>query len=432
VKYRFCPRVWPPLTAVLIVLLVAGVGRAETWPRFRGPNGSGISTARAMPSTWTADHYLWRIELPGVGFSSPVVWDDRVYVTSGDEKDGTQIVRSVDARSGETVWQRRFAADAYKKHHLNSYATSTPALDAERIYVTWGGPKGSTIVALDRRTGRELWRHEMGPFVAMHNFGASPMVVDDLVIVLNDQDKHHMLVALNGATGEVKWKTEEDTKADATYATPCVFRPTGAACQLIVGRTQGGVTSLDPRSGKLNWNLNVFEFRSIGSPITDGDRLVAICGSDQGGQRASVIRPGVPEKGIPAEILHDVQKNLPYVPTPLAHDGLLYLWADTGKVKCVELDGGKELWKGRLRGKFYGSPILAAGKLFCLSDKGKTVVLAAGREYELLGQTDLEEKTMSTPAVADGVMYLRTYSHLMALPGDRETVKEARLTGQEP
>ena len=117
------------------------------------------------------------------------------------------------------------SADAYKKHRLNSYATSTPALDAANIYVTWGGPKGSTVVALDRATGKLKWRYEMGPYVAMHNFAASPMVVEDVLVVLNDQDKHRMLVALDCATGKEKWKSEEDTEADATYATPCSFRP---------------------------------------------------------------------------------------------------------------------------------------------------------------------------------------------------------------
>ncbi|MBN1588707.1 MAG: PQQ-binding-like beta-propeller repeat protein [Pirellulales bacterium] len=412
-----CFHVWSVILTGLLFLSSSGLLPAETWPRFRGPNGSGIGTARAMPTTWTDEDYLWRIELPGKGFSSPVVWDDRVYVTSGLEDDGTQVIRSIDTRSGQLVWEQRFPADAYKKHRLNSYATSTPTLDARGVYITWGGPKGSTVVALDRETGRQRWRYEMGPFVAMHNFGASPIVFEDLLIVLNDQDKHRMLIALDCATGELKWKSEENAETDATYATPCLFRPEGGACQLILGRTESGVTSLDPRSGSLNWRLDLFKFRSVGSPILSGDRIVAICGAGGGGQRAVAIRPGVPEKGVAPEVLYDVKKNLPYVPTPLIHDGLLFLWADSGKVKCVELATGEELWQERVKGKFYASPVLVAGRLYGLSDKGEMVVLAAGREYEMLGRIELGEKTMATPAVADGVMYLRTLSHLMALEG---------------
>lgn len=427
-------RLWP-LSAILLSVSFAGFCAAETWPRFRGSNGSGIGTARRMPATWNRDDYLWRVTLPAPGFSSPVVWNDRVYVTSGDEKDGTQIIQSLDARTGRTVWERRFAADPYKKHHLNSYATSTPALDADHIYVAWGGPKGSAVVALDRATGRDLWRYEMGPFVALHNFGASPMLVDNLVIVLADQDKHRRILALDSASGTLVWDKQEATPpipADVdpvlcqyvTYATPCVFRPAEAASQLIVGRTQVGVMSLDPRSGKQNWKLDLFEFRAVGSPITDGQRIVAICGSGGGGQKAAVIRPGVPEANTKPEVLYDVQKNLPYVPTPLIHDGLLYLWADSGKVKCVELATAKELWQGRIGGKFYASPVLADGKLYGVSDKGKVFVLAAGRRYKLLGKVDLEEKTMATPAVADGVIYFRTLAHLMALPGKQESISD--------
>jgi outer membrane protein assembly factor BamB len=235
-----------------------------------------------------------------------------------------------------------------------------------------------------------------------------------------------MLVALDCATGKERWKSEEDAEADATYATPCSFQPPGTACQLIVGRTQAGVMSLDPRTGGENWKLDLlFKYRLIGSPIMDGDRLVATCGSGGGGIRLAVIRAGVPERDIKPEVLYDVQKNLPYVPTPLIHDGLLFLWADSGKVKCVELATGEELWKGRLRGKFFSSPVLADGKLYGLSYKGKAFVLAAGRQYELLGEVDLEEKTMATPAVADGVMYLRTLTHLMALPGGQQDEAES-------
>lgn len=419
-NYPWLLRARLPLAVVVFALVLSLIrfAQAETWPRFRGPNGSGVATARTMKTTWTNDDYRWRIELPGMGFSSPVVWDDRVYVTSGDEKEGTQIVQSIDARTGETVWERRFEADAYKKHRLNSYATSTPALDKDRIYVTWGGPKGSTVAALERRTGRELWRYDLGPFVALHNFGASPMVIDDVVVVLNDQDKRHTLVALDAVTGEEKWKTDEPIEADATYATPCCFQPADGSSQLIAVRTQRGVMSLDPRSGRQNWKLDLPDFRFVASPITDGQRLAAVCGASEGGQRLAVIRPGNPQTNTEPEVLRDVEKDLPYVPTPLIHDGLLYLWADSGRVKCIALADGKERWKGRLRGKFYGSPVLAAGKLYGISDKGKAFVLSAGPKYELLGEVDLDENSMSTPAVADGVMYLRTVTHLMALPGE--------------
>ena len=404
---------------VALVLSISAIStvRAESWARFRGPNGTGIATACKMPTTWNADSYAWRVQLPGAGFSSPVVWDDRVYITSGDEKKGTQIIQALDTKTGKPVWQRRFDADAYKKHRLNSYATSTPALDKKHIYITWGGPKGSMIVALDRKRGDEVWRHEMGPFVAMHNFGASPMVVDNLVVVMNDQDKHHMLLALDSSSGDVVWESKEETEAASTYATPCLYQSPDGVCQLIVGRTEAGVMSLNPRTGKKYWSLDLFKFRAVGSPVVADDRIVAICGSGGGGQRAVVIRPGVPEQKVEPKVLYDVEKNLPYVPTPLVHDKRLYLWADSGKVKCVRLDDGKELWQERLRGKFYSSPILVDGKLYCISDKGKMHILAAAPEYKSFGEVDLEEKTMATPAVADGVMYLRTLTHLMALPG---------------
>lgn len=409
------------LAAGLLIALFATASSAETWPRFRGPNGSGIGTAKEMPATWTEDDYLWRVDLPKMGFSSPVVWNDRVYVTSGLEDDGTQVVQSRDTRDGRLVWARRFEAEAFKKHRLNSYATSTPALDEKHIYVTWGGPGGSTAVALDRITGEDVWRYEMGPFVAMHQFGASPMLFDDLLIVLNDQDARRELLALNRDTGELVWRLEEETKVEeeatySTYATPCLFQPDQGPCQLIVGRSELGVSSYEPRTGKLNWQLELFKFRSVGSPILADGRVVAICGTSGVGRRAVAIRPGVVEKGIEPEVLYDVERYLPYVPTPLVHDNLLFLFADPGVISCVDVATGKELWHERVKkAKFYGSPVFAGGNIYCMTDGGEMIVLAAAREYKPLGRFELGEKTMSTPAVADGVMYLRTYSRLMAI-----------------
>ena len=166
----------------------------QQWPRFRGPNGAGESEAATIPVTWTAQDYKWRVTLPGTGHSSPVVWGNRVYVTSTHEDDATRIITCLDAADGKTVWEQSFPSKTHRKNAATSYASATPPVDAERIYLPWTTPEAYTVVALDRTSGKEVWRRDLGPFVAQHGFGASPILFDGKLIVPNDQDEKSFVV----------------------------------------------------------------------------------------------------------------------------------------------------------------------------------------------------------------------------------------------
>ena len=159
------------------------MAHAENWDRFRGPNGAGQSEAAGIPSEWTEADYLWKKSLPGVGHSSPVIWDGRLFVTSGDPDSGEQIVLAFDAKSGEPLWEKRFASHTYSMHSDNSYATSTPAVDADHLYVLWLDGDQVTLAALTH-DGSEVWRRQVGSLVEKHGFGTSPIVVGDTVCVV--------------------------------------------------------------------------------------------------------------------------------------------------------------------------------------------------------------------------------------------------------
>jgi outer membrane protein assembly factor BamB len=399
-----------------LALTCSGLALGQNWPRFRGPNGEGTSEATTIPVRWTTDDYNWRVKLPGIGYSSPVVWGDRVFVTCAEEEDATQITRCLRTSDGGLIWKRDFESTTHRKHNFNCYASSTPALDADHVYHTFATPEKYTVIALTQAQGREVWRRDLGPFTAQHGFGASPTLFDDLVIVPNDQDGESSIVALDRATGETRWTSERRTVKTA-YSTPCIYRHDAGPPQLILTDWAHGISSLDPRTGELNWEQAVFKNRVVGSPIVAAGLIFASCGTGGVGKQMFAVRPGNPATGAASEIAYEVKGWLPYVCTPVAYGDLVFAWFDRGMVTCLDAPTGEIVWRERIGGAYFGSPVRVADRLYCISREGEMVVLAAAREFQELARIDLEERSNSTPAVADGVMYLRTISHLMAIGG---------------
>jgi outer membrane protein assembly factor BamB len=403
----------------LSLCLLPRAADAQEWTRFRGPNGSGTSDATTIPAQWTAKDYRWNVALPGMGHSSPVVWGDRVFITSAIEKDATQIVLCLRTSDGSQVWRRDFPSATYKKNPSAAYASATPALDQERVYVAWATPKQYIVLALSQQDGSDVWRRDLGPFASEHGFGASPIVWKDLVIVANDQDKASFIAALDSKTGQPRWQAERRT-AKASFSTPCIYQPQAGKPQLILSSWAHGLSGLDPETGKLIWELPVFHNnRIVGSPIIAAGLIFAAAGVGGGGREMVAVRPGDPDRGVEAKVAYNVQGSLPYVPTPVAKGSLLFLWHDNGVVACIDAPSGKRLWQQRVGGNYFGSPVRVGERLYCISRSGEMVVLAAADRYQLLARIPLGEASHATPAVADGVMYLRTVSHLMALGGPR-------------
>jgi len=408
---RFCH------LAFLLTALWSLTAAAQEWPRFRGPNGAGQSDATTVPLSWRLEECLWRVELPGVGYSSPVVHGERVFVTSANEADGTRTIRCHSATTGELAWEKTYPSATYKKHKDCALASATPALDQERLYTTWVTPQEYLVLALDQATGEEKWRRDLGPFKFMHGYGGSPIVFEGLVIVPDDQEKGgaSSLVALAAATGALRWQVDRRTDR-AAYSTPCLYQPAGSPAQLIVASSAEGISSLDPATGKVNWQVALTDSeRVVFSPVVAGDLILAGCGSGGAGKRLIAVRPGDLAKETPGEEAYEVKGGLPYVPTPIAHQGLLVLWGDSGVVSCLDAATGEDHWRERVEGTFYGSPVRVGERLYCVSRQGKMVVLAAAKEFKQLAEFDLGEPSFATPAVANGVMFLRTHSHLMAV-----------------
>ena len=387
--------------------------QAQEWSRFRGPNGSGECEADGIPVTWGEKDFLWKVKLPGAGHASPVVWDNRVFITSTDD-DAGKFVSCFNVADGSDVWKRSFPGKVYQKNTLNSFAAATPALDKDHLYLAWTTPEEYTIVALDQQTGKDAWRRNLGPFTSQHGSGASPIVFGDILIVPNDQDGASSVIALDCTTGKTRWTTPRRT-TKASYSTPIIYSGQTGAAELILTSHAHGISSFDPHTGKLNWELPVMEYRTVGSPIMAGGLIFAACGEGGGGKQMFAVQPPDTAKKQAARVAYNVDAKLPYVVTPVARGALIFLWTDQGIVSCLDTATGKKLWQQRVEGKYYGSPIRIRDRLYAVSREGQVVVIAAADNFKLLGETKLGEGSQSSPAVSGGVLFLRTESQLLAV-----------------
>lgn len=395
---------------------------AQEWSRFRGPNGSGVSSATTVPTRWTEEDYNWRVDLPGVGHSSPVLWGQKLFVTWGDEDNGSRVVACYDASSGEQKWTRTFPATTHRKHKLNSFASPTPVVDADQVYIAWGTPDEIVLLALTH-DGQSVWRRNLGKFRAGHGFGVSPILyADTLVLPIEHQDS--VWTALDKNTGQDRWRVARNSKLH--YATPCIFSSPGQREELIFTNWEHGICGADPANGTINWSLNVFDKghieSSIASPIVVGDLVIGVCGYLGYGYETVAVRPPSGDRAgeniaEQDSVVWRITRGAPLCPTPVAKDNLLFLWSDGGIVTCVEVSSGKVHWQKRVGSNYYSSPVCVADHLYNLSVDGDCVVIKASADYELVARNDLGEGSHSTPAVANGTMYLRTFTQLMSLGG---------------
>lgn len=439
---RYCRLVvkwfsWPSISehdrmrslTVCVALFTAGVfssthtTNAEDWTRFHGPNGTGESEATTIPASWGEVDYNWIAELPGMGHSSPVIWGKRLFILSADPKTATRYMLCYDAEKGKEIWRRDFESAPHHLHTMSSFASCTPTVDEERVYIAWSTPASLTFKAFTHN-GDLVWEQDLGPWYSQHGFGTSPIVYEDLVILSKSQEAKNgpeaveippesFVIAFDRRTGEERWKTRRITDS-VSYSVPAILQPTdGHAPQLVNISTGSGMYALDPKTGDELWSSIVFDKRTVSSPLIKGNLIFGSTGSGGGGNYLSAVRCD----GKEPKVAYQIKVQAPYVPSVVAKGDLLFMVSDGGIATCVDLSSGEVHWRERLGGNYQASPVRAADKIYCVSVEGNVVVLAAKKEFEELGRVPLGEGSRSTPAIADGRLFLRTFSKLMSIGG---------------
>lgn len=405
-------------TLVLATLCLCRPASAGEWNRFRGPNGSGVSNATTVPVEWDGGDHNWVVELPGQGHSSPVAWGEHVFVTCADEESKTRTVVCLNADDGSEFWRKDVPFEPYRKHKNNSFASSTPAADADHVYVLWHSKTSSPLIAYTH-AGEKVWEYELGPYLHGQGGATSPIVYEDIVLVANDHKDDSFLVAVDRNSGKELWKQDREGKR-ACYGTPCVNRPQDRPAEIIFTHCYEGITGVDPRTGRQNWHIDVFgraSQRALGSPVISGDFVVASSGGVGGERQVVVVNPHRSGDDVAVDEVYRIVRQAPHVPTPLVYGDWMFLWSDTGIATCIARKTGDVVWQKRVGGNFFGSPICINGKLYCVDLEGEVVVLAASDEYELLARNPLGHPTRATPAVTRGTLLVRTESHLFSIGG---------------
>lgn len=415
------------ILATLAPALAADEAAGE-WTRFRGPNGTGISDAKTVPVEFTVADYKWRAALPGEGHSSPVVIGKHVYVTSTKKgEDGRRSVLCYHADDGRELWSVDVPFDEHNLNKANNFASSTPTCDANGVYVIWAsGQKGQAMGVTHE--GKVMWERSWDSFTSDHGAASSPIIVEGLLVFHTDSkdDGRSQIRALDPATGSDVWMhervTTEGEKHLTVYSTPLVLENGGRKVVALLSPNDGWL-GLDAVSGEVVWrHKDEYKYRSVGSPVAGGEILFGSMGSGGAGKDSAALRfTSAGGKAAQPELAYSlgIKDGLSYVPSPLLFDDLLFLWGDGGIVTCREASSGKEVYKERVGGNFFSSPIIVDGKIYCGSKEGEMVVIPASRDFEVLGRSKFDSGIYATPAVSGGRMFVRTETHLIAVGGGK-------------
>ncbi len=404
------------LFAVLVVASVVGLTRGEDWPMWRGPRADGTVKDTGFALTWSdTENVKWKTELPGTGHSSPVVSKGKVFVAGCLEAEKKRVLYCVDRGSGKILWERTaIVSELEKKHSENSWASSTPAADGEHVYITFWDKPHLRVYCYDY-TGNLVWEKTPGEFQSVHGFSSPPMLYKDLVIVNGDQDapkgKTAYIVAFDRKTGEEKWRADRPNRL-RSYCPPVVIDVAGKKQLVLTGSKC--VCSYDPDTGEQNWIINGPTEQFVASMVFHDGVLLLTAGFPE--HWVMAIDPRGKGNVTDSHVLWSKKNEGGYVPSPVAHDGKLFLVHDSGVASCWDVKTGKQFWKQRLTGKkHHASAVAADGRIYFTSDDGITSVVKDSAEFEVLAENRLGEAVFSSPAFSDGDIFLRGAKHLWCI-----------------
>lgn len=429
------------IAAIWMAVACAGAAAAANWPQFRGPEGSATADASQIPDRWSdTENLAWRAELPGPGSSSPIVWGDRVFVTcySGYGVSTRQVgepemlkrhLLCFDRKSGRELWRKmvdaRLPEDPYRGYITeHGYATNSPVTDGERVYAFFGK---TGVIAFDM-DGRELWRADVGQESSDMRWGsAASLILHKESVIVNAAEESESIRALDRKTGKELWKAEAGGLALA-FGTPALVKPAGGPVELAIA-VPGAVWGLDPDTGKLLWQASVDLANNVCPSITAADGVVYVAG---GFMRvgSGAIRAGGRGDVTGTHVLW-FSKTTTYVPSPLFQDGYLYWVNDQGVAHCLKASDGSVVYQERLkpadgmgRPRLYASLVRAGSRLYAVTRNMGTFVLKAGPQFEQIVQNQFAgdaSQFNATPALSENRMFLRSdrYLYCVASPDAR-------------
>lgn len=414
----------PVLLGLLLAANIICSASASDWLQFRGPTGQGLVSTGQFPMKWSAtENVVWRRELPGQGWSSPIVAGDAIYLTAAVPLESIQpsfelVLFILDAKSGQVRRKQSLFTHqgelTAKMHAKNSQASPTPLCDLEsgKIYLHFGH-LGTACTDLK---GEGLWRNDQLGYAPVHGNGGSPVLVGDLLIFSRDGESVSEVLALDTGTGNIRWQRQRNVEADKrfSFCTPLVIEAAGKQQLIIPGSNI--VQSLNPVNGEVHWHVNYDGYSVIPRPIY-ANGLVFVC---TGYNRPSLLAIDPTGSGdvTKSHLRWKVDANVPHTPSLLAHEGKILMISDKGIASSVDARSGKEIWKERIGGNFSASPLLRDNRLWMISEEGDSTMLEIGEQPTILAKNKLGERCLATPAMLSDDMLIRSANALYRIRGN--------------
>lgn len=390
---------------------------AEDWPQFRGPTGQGLSVTKGLPIQWSeTENIAWKVPVPGHGWSSPVIADGHVFLTTAvpDEEGHELRTLCLDAKSGETMWDVKVfdqpGGESIEKHAKNSHASPTPVIEEDHIYVHFG-PHGTACLKID--DGVAVWKNHEIEYAPNHGNGSSPVLAGDMLVVPCDGRDEQFVLGLNKATGDIVWRTERDVDPQKgfSFCTPLVIDIDGRQQAVCPG--SGAVFAYDPQTGSEVWRVTYGEGFSVVPRPVFGNGLLFVCTGFGDGRLLAIDPTGIGDI-TETHVKWTMKKGVPRSSSLLLVDGELFAADDVGIATCLDAVSGEKLWQKRLGGNYSASPLYTDGLIYFQDENGNTTVIRASKEFEEVAANELsgDERTFASFAVHESALLLRSERHL--------------------
>ena len=399
-------------TVTTIWLLAASFALAEDWPGWRGPRGDGTSTEKQVPVHWDVskgEGVKWSVEIPGEGHSSPIVLGKRIFVSTALTDSQDRVLMCLDRDSGKELWRRTVVTTPLeRKHRENSYASSTPATDGERVYITYLDGLDAVVAAYDLE-GNQQWLVRPGQFTSVHGFSSSPVIFEDKVIINGDHDGDAWIAALARKDGKTIWKIDRENKT-RSYCTPLI-RDLAGRTQMILSGSKC-VASYDPRNGQRHWIIDGPTEQFVASIVYNPKHDMLFVTGGYPDHHILGVKPDGLGNITQTHIAWRTNKGVSYVPSPISEGDYFVIVNDGGFVSCFHAGTGEQYWTERIGPHAHSSIVSANGLVYCTTDNGATTVIKPGSKFEVVAQDAIGEACFSSPAISDGKIFVRGAKHL--------------------
>jgi hypothetical protein len=396
----------------LLILNSVSVIQAQNWPCWRGPNGDGTSPETSLPVKWdSVTNVVWKVPVPGKGYSSPVIWEDRLFLVTAIPATQEKVLLCYDCKNGTLIWKKTVLKTSFeKKHDNNSFASGTPATDGTRVYVSFLDGQDVVVAAYDF-SGKQLWLQRPGTFQSPHGYSCSPVLYKDKVIINGDSQGDSFVAALDRATGKVIWKVPHKNPSHS-FSTPIIRNISGKMQMIFCGNRE--IASYNPDDGSKYWFASGPSEDFCSSPVYNEKSGLVLVSSAWPVRILVAIKPDGRGDVTKSHVVWQTRKGAFYVPSPVCTDDYLFATMTTGQVHCIEVATGNTLWVEDL-GLQYPSPVLAGGLVYMPNDNGVITVIKPGPKFEYIAKNSLGEKMFASPAISNGRIYLRGFENLFCI-----------------